>query len=252
MSYLQALILSAVEGLSEFLPISSTAHLTLTSYLLGLSQTHFVKTFEISIQSGTIVAALVYYRTHLTQDKAIHPKIALALLPSLIVGGLFYHFIKSYLIGNLWVTLTALGLGGGVLLVISPRAHPNSSPTYLQAIVIGLFQALAVIPGVSRSASSITGGLLVGLSQFAATEFAFLLAIPTLFAATSLDLYSSLDKFSRSDTALLSIGFVGSAVTGFFAIKYFLKYIERHSLRAFGLYRVLLALYILFSLTRSA
>ncbi len=247
MNLLHAAILGLVEGVTEFLPISSTAHLTLVSYLLGLPQSDFVKTFEISIQSGAIFAALIYYRKRFLSSHAL-----VGFIPTAVIGLIFYPLIKHYLIGNLGITLIAILIGGLVLLFIKPKSQLSSSLTYPQAFLIGLFQATAVIPGVSRSAAAIVGGLLVGQSQVAATEFSFLLAIPTLFAATALDLYKSASWLTLQNIPVLFAGFLVSFISALVAIKLFIGYVSNHSLRSFGIYRIILALLILLSLVKSA
>lgn len=245
MNIIHALILGVVEGITEFLPISSTAHLTLASSLLGLSQSDFVKTFEISIQSGAILAAIIYYSKRLISNRVLLSKVFTAFVPSALVGLVLYKFIKSFLIGNLWVTLIALFAGGLVLLVIKPKKNVSSNLSYFNAIIIGLCQSLAIIPGVSRSAATIVAGLLLGQSQAASTEFSFLLAIPTLLAAASLDLVKSVSLLSEANLPLLLVGFISSAVTAFLAIKFFVRFVASHSLRFFGVYRIALASLIL-------
>ena len=242
MNLFHAVILSIVEGITEFLPVSSTAHLFLVSNFLGLSQSDFVKTFEISIQSGAILAAVIFYRKQIFTRRDLVLKAIAGFIPSAFIGLVFYKFIKQVLIGNLWITLVAMFTGGLVLLFIKQKKANSSVISYRMAAIIGLFQSLAVIPGVSRSGAAIVGGLVLGLSQSSSTEFSFLLAIPTLFAATSLDLFKSASQLTQANWPLLFVGFIGSALTAILAIKLFTNFVSKHSLRLFGVYRIVLTL----------
>ena len=248
MDYLQALILSVVEGISEFLPISSTGHLILTSELLKIPQTEFVKSFEVIIQLGAILAVVILYAKTLVTNRKLWPKLLAAFLPTAVIGFSLYGLIKQYLLGNAIVTLWALFIGGIVLIVIEKlykekEHHLDKAEnlSYKKAMLIGLVQSLSVIPGVSRSASTIFGGLFVGLKRKTAVEFSFLLAIPTMAGATALDLLKSNFSFSTHEWSILAVGFVGSFITAILAVKYFLRYIEHHTFVAFGVYRIILA-----------
>jgi undecaprenyl-diphosphatase len=249
MDQTQALILSIVEGISEFLPISSTGHLVLTSQILNIPQTNFVKSFEIFIQLGAILAVVILYFKTLINNFKLWKNIVLAFIPSAILGLLFYHVIKAYLLGNIIVTLAALLLGGIVLIFLEKILPKRKNQvkdldqlTPKQAILIGLAQSVSMIPGVSRSAATIVGGLFLGLNKKPATEFSFLLAIPTMMAATALDLFKSDFAFSQDQVLILLIGFVGAFITAMLAVKFFIQYIQNHSLFAFGVYRIILAL----------
>lgn len=254
MSILQSIIFAIVEGLTEFLPVSSTAHLVLTSQILGIVQSEFVKSFEIIIQLGAILAVVVLYFRELLINKKLWVSIIVAFLPSAVLGLFLYDFIKKQLIGNGLVTALALIIGGLAFMAIDKLLSnkAKSSQTLIKdlgikkLLSIGLFQCLAMIPGVSRSASSIFGGILTGLNKAEATKFSFFLAIPTMLAATTLDLYKSELSFSQQETTILLVGFVGSFVTALFAIKAFIKFVQKHSFTSFGLYRVIVGLYWLF------
>jgi len=202
MTLLQALVLGIVEGLTEFLPISSTGHLILAAKLLGLAQTEFQKSFEIVIQLGAILAVVVLYWRSFLRPKVL-AKVIAAFIPTGIIGLALYHLVKTYLLGNEMVVLAALALGGLVLILFelwhrepAGAVGEVDSVTYLQAIGIGLFQALAIIPGVSRSGATIVGGLAMGLTRETIVEFSFLLAVPTMLAATGLDLIKNASSFS--------------------------------------------------------
>lgn len=237
MDAIQAIVLSVVEGITEFLPISSTGHLILASNLLRVSQTDFVKSFEIAIQLGAILSVVGMYWRRLWDAK-----ILVAFIPSAIIGFISYPFIKSQLIGNTNVVLWSLFLGGLVLLFIDRLAPGKGTLSIQSALVIGLFQSVSMIPGVSRAAATIIGGLLVGLDRKSAVEFSFLLAVPTMLAATSLDLVKSGWSFSGSEWLLLLIGFVGSLITAWISVKFLLHFIKSHNFFSFGIYRIALAI----------
>lgn len=259
MSPLHSIILGIVEGLTEFLPISSTAHLSLTSQLLGIAQTDFIKTFEIAIQSGAMLAVIaIYWRKFLNME--INKKIIAGFLPTAILGFVLYKLIKSYLIGNLYVTLASLFIGGIILIVFEKNINKKEKtqvPTnetdiiglsYKKTALIGLFQSLAVIPGVSRSAATIISGRLLGLKKDSVVEFSFLLAVPTILAATGYDLLKNYVLFSSQDIGSLSLGFIFSFITAIISIKFFISYISKHSLTSFGIYRILVSILILISI----
>lgn len=257
MDILYAVVLSVVEGVTEFLPISSTGHMILVADLLKISETEFVKSFEIIIQLGAILAVGVLYIRLLLTNKALWTKLIAAFVPTGIVGLLLYKFIKNYLIGNTAVVLWSLFIGGIFLIVwekfFQREISPNPSLlkrgtsqfenlSYRKAFIIGLFQSLSVVPGVSRAAGTIVGGMIVGLNRRAAVEFSFLLAVPTMAAATGLDLLKSGFSFNSNEWVLLGIGFAGAFITALITVKYFLKFVEKHTFVPFGVYRIVLAL----------
>jgi undecaprenyl-diphosphatase len=249
MNYLQAIILSIVEGLTEFLPISSTGHMVLASKLLNIMQLDFVKSFEIIIQLGSIFAIIFLYWSTISRNIRIWKKIITAFIPTAIIGFLLYKIIKSFLLGNPLITLLAL-LIGGLLIVFFEIVHKENNSqndniekiSYKNAFLIGLFQSISVIPGVSRSAATIIPALLLGTKRKVAVEFSFLLAIPTMFAATGLDLIKSSFSFTPYEYSILLIGFVGSFLVAILAVKFFLNFIKKHTLIPFGVYRIILAI----------
>lgn len=247
MTILQSLILAAVEGLTEFLPISSTGHLILASQLLGLAQSDFVKTFEIAIQAGAILAVIALYSKTLLHRQALWSRLLIAFLPTAIIGALLYPFIKNILLGNTIVVLVSLAIGGVFLIIFERFYLPRTTPVpleklpYRSAFLIGLTQAVSIIPGVSRAAASMVGGMLLGLPRTSAAEFSFLLAVPTILAATLLDLTQTSFVFSSQEYFTLLLGLVGSFVTAYLAIKNFITYLQHHTLTAFGVYRIILA-----------
>ncbi len=249
MNLFDAIILGIVEGITEFLPVSSTGHLILTSHLLGLTQTEFLKSFEIAIQLGAVLSVIILYGRTLLIDLEIVKRVLWAFIPTAIVGLLAYKVIKKLLLGNVSVVLGALFLGGALMIVfeILHKEKENSIDrvaqiSITQAILIGLFQSLALIPGVSRAAATILGGLILGIKRKTIVEFSFLLAIPTLLAATGLDLIKNRDIFSLDQIGLLGIGFAASFFVAILSIKFLLYYIQRRNFILFGIYRILLAL----------
>lgn len=245
MDIIQALVLGVVEGITEFLPISSTAHLMAASTLLGLPQSTFVKTFEIAIQLGAILAVVaLYWRSFLDIKKLSY--IATAFLPTAIIGFALYPFIKDSLIGNLPLALATLAAGGVVLIVFEYwhrgcKRTRTTEMTYWQALIVGMAQAVAVVPGVSRSAATIVGGLALGIERRTITEFSFLLAAPTMAAATAYDLLKNYQSFSTADFGVLAVGFVASFAVALGAITWLLRYVQTHDFTAFGLYRIVAA-----------
>lgn len=255
MDIFQAVFLGVIEGITEFLPISSTGHLILATEALGIPHTDFQKSFEIIIQLGAILAVISLYWKDLLNIEILK-KLFIAFLPTAAVGLLLYSFIKTYLIGNPAVVVWALFLGGIALIVFEllHREHETAtgdiqSMSYKQAAFVGLAQAAAVVPGVSRSAATILGGLLLGMKRTAIVEFSFLLAVPTMVAATGLDIVKSASVFSMDQFGLLAAGFVASFVVAMLAIKFLLGFVRSHSFIGFGIYRIVLAaLFFLFVL----
>ncbi|MCX5811754.1 MAG: undecaprenyl-diphosphate phosphatase [Proteobacteria bacterium] len=249
MNLLQALIFGIVEGITEFLPISSTGHLMLTAQLLGLSQTEFLKTFEIVIQFGAILSVVViYWKTLLLNFEALK-RVILAFLPTAALGLLFYKIIKQFLMKSNQVVLWSMFIGG-ICLIVFEMLHKEkddavddiSNIPYRTALMIGLFQSIAMIPGVSRSAATIVGGLIMNLRRKTIVEFSFLLAIPTMLAATALDLLKNASQFSIAQINFLSVGFILSFVFALLSVKFLLNYIKHHTFISFGIYRIVLAL----------
>ena len=248
MNYIQALILSIVEGISEFLPISSTGHLILASDLLKISQSEFVKSFEIIIQFGAISAVVFLYWKKISSNFNLWPKLLIGFMPAGIIGLTLYKAIKGLLLGNSLITVASLFLGGILLIVLEKiykeREHHLSSIdeiSYKQAFWIGVCQSVSIIPGVSRSAATIIGGMFLGLKRTTAVEFSFLLAIPTMAAATGLDLVKSDFAFSTNEYTLLGVGLLGSFITALFAIKFLIKFVQKNNFIPFGIYRIILS-----------
>jgi undecaprenyl-diphosphatase len=255
MTTLQALILGIVEGITEFLPVSSTAHLILVTYALHLAETEFVKSFQIIVQLGAILSVVVLYWKKFWNWQVLI-KLVVAFIPTGIIGLTVYPIVKGYLLGNVTVVLWSL-LIGGLALIAFERFRPQaeepdpdfSEITYRRALWIGVFQAIAVIPGVSRSAATIVGGSLLGVGKRTIVEFSFMLAVPTMLAASALELLKSHAAVSENVPAL-AVGFVVSFVTAILAIKSFLTYIKKRDFTFFGWYRVGLAVLFYFFVLR--
>lgn len=251
MTIIESIILGIIEGITEFLPVSSTGHLILAADLLAIADSPFLTSFEIIIQLGAIFAVVFLYWKELFKIENIK-KLIVAFIPTGVVGLTVYKVIKEYLLGNEYVVVGALFLGGIVLIIFellhkenaeAPEAEREiADVTYKQALGIGLFQSLAVVPGVSRSAATIMGGLLLGLKRKTTVEFSFLLAVPTMCAATGLDLLKNAGNFSRDQVDVLTVGFIVSFVVALLSIKFLLVYIQKHNFIPFGVYRIVLAL----------
>lgn len=249
MDIFQLIILGVVEGFTEFLPISSTAHLILTSRLLGLQESEFLKSFTIAIQLGAIFAVVLLYARRLVVDWEMNKRVLVAFLPTAVMGFVLYKVIKGILFENVGIIVLTLFVGG-VFLILFEYFHKERSNegedveiiSYTQAFLIGCAQAFAVVPGVSRAGATIVGGMLLGVSRKAIVEFSFLLAIPTMVAATGYDLLKSGDGFTSSQFLLLAIGFVFSFFFALLGVRFLLHYIQHKSFVGFGVYRIVISL----------
>lgn len=221
----------------------------LTGHALGLDQTAFLKTFEIVIQFGAILSVVFLYWRSLLIDRETLKRVIVAFIPTGVLGLALYKIVKKYLLASSTVVLWSL-LIGGILLIIFELLYKEkeesveelSTIPYGTSILIGLFQAIAMIPGVSRSASTIVGGLILGLKRKTIVEFSFLLAVPTMLAATGLDLMKNIGDFSLDQIHFLSIGFVVSFFAALAGVKYLLAFIKHHTFIPFGIYRIVLVL----------
>jgi len=248
MDIIQTVVLAIVEGLTEFLPISSTGHLILASDLLNIEQTDFVKSFEIYIQLGAILSVLFLYLGKLKKKEVILPALT-AFLPTAAMGFLLYGTVKNFLLGNTLITLAALFWGGVFIILIEyfykEREHHVSEIEKISlknSFIIGLFQSVSLVPGVSRAAATIIGARLMGVRRKTAAEFSFILALPTMLSASILDLIKSDLAFTTNETLLIILGFVSSFVVATLAIKFFVDYIQNHTFIIFGIYRIILSI----------
>ena len=240
-----AIILAVVEGLTEFLPVSSTGHTILAATLLHIAQTPFVKSFELALEFGSILAVVALYGRYFLQLEVLK-RLIVAFIPTGIVGLLIYRFFKDVLFGNVQVVLWALLLGG-IAIILFEFAYKErytiediSKIPYTYCLLIGIFQSFSVIPGLSRSAPTIMGGLALGMKRQTIVLFSFLLAVPTMIAASGYDLLQSYNQFSMGQVDLLLVGFVTSFLVAMPAIKFFLGYVRKHNFIPFGVYRILL------------
>ena len=248
MNIIQSIILSIIEGLTEFLPISSTGHMILASSIMNISEDAFVKTFEISIQIGAILAVLFLYFKRFLTGISIYLKLGIAFIPTGIIGFLAYHFIKTYLFNPIIVSVSLI-LGGIVLILIDKRVARQGSNTdtlenisYKHAFFIGLFQSVSVIPGVSRAAATIAGGIFNGLDRRQAVEFSFLLAVPTMFIATGYELYKTPAVFAGHEVLLICIGLLVAFITAWIAVKAFVSIVQNYGFKYFGYYRIIIGI----------
>lgn len=247
MTILHAIILGIIEGLTEFLPISSTGHMILTSSILGIPETEFVKTFEIAIQIGAILAVLSLYFKKLIMSPPLWGKLIVAFIPTGIVGFLAYETIKMYLFNPLTVSISLI-VGGVILILLNKWTERKSSyasiekVSYIDALKIGVIQCLSMIPGTSRAAATIFGGVFAGFDRKQAAEFSFLLAIPTMAAATGYDLLKSGITFSSGEWQLLSIGFITALISAIFAVRWFIAFLTKHGFKLFGYYRIVIGI----------
>ncbi|HRY37013.1 MAG TPA: undecaprenyl-diphosphate phosphatase [Candidatus Magasanikbacteria bacterium] len=248
MSYFHAIIIAVVEGITEFLPISSTGHMILTADLLKLEYSKFLSTFEISIQLGAILAVIYLYWKKLFIGIEIWKKIIVAFLPSAILGFTFYPMIKKMLEGNT-VVLWSLFLGGIVLIIFELWYKERETDiseveniSYKQSFIVGLYQCIAMIPGVSRSAATIIGGLTQRMKRKTIIEFSFLLAIPTMGAATGYDLLKNASAFNIDQLLLLFTGFIISFFVAIISIKFLLSLVKKYTFIGFGVYRIIIAI----------
>lgn len=249
MNLFEAVILGIVEGLTEFLPISSTAHLILSSKLLSIPDSAFLSSFIIAIQLGAIASVILLFRDTILWDRERMQRVLVAFIPTALIGFVLYKLLKEVLVENLTLIASALFIGGVVLLVFE-YFHKRESVTvesvgpmsYATAFWIGCIQAIAIIPGVSRSGATILGGLMLGLSRKDIVEFSFLLAIPTMLAATGYDLLKTGASFNSNEWLSLVVGFVTSFIAAYLSVRFLLAYIKTHDFALFGWYRIVLGL----------
>ena len=251
MSIIQAIILAIIEGLTEFLPVSSTGHMIIGSSVMGIASDPFVKMFTVAIQLGAILSVVVLYWKRFFQSLDFYFKLIIAFIPAAVFGFLFNDKIDE-LLERVDVVGYTLVLGGIVFLFIDKIFESNNESkqevTYPIALKIGFFQTIAMIPGVSRSAATIIGGLTQKLSKTTAAEFSFFLAVPTMFAATAykfLKFFKEENAFGSHEITLLAVGNVVAFVVGILAIKSFISFLTKHGFKWFGYYRIVLGAVIL-------
>ena len=254
METIQTIIIAIVEGLTEFLPVSSTGHMIITEKLLKLPDSEYIKMFTVAIQLGAILAVVVLYWKKFFNIKnwQFYLKLAVAVVPALVLGFLFSKKIDMLLESSLTVAISLLA-GGIVLLFVDnlfkkPVIDTEENISYPKAIVIGIWQCIAMIPGVSRSAASIIGGMQQKLTRSAAAEFSFLLAVPTMLAATVYKLYQFYKQsggFSANEIKQLAIGNLTAFIVAMIAIKFFISFLKKYGFKVWGYYRIVLGIILL-------
>ncbi|WP_430906116.1 undecaprenyl-diphosphate phosphatase [Maribacter sp. 2-571] len=249
MDYLQAIVLAIIEGITEYLPVSSTGHMIIASSFFGIAQEDFTKLFTIVIQLGTILSVVVLYFKRFFQTVDFYLKLLVAFMPAVVLGLLLSDLIDA-LLENPVTVAVSLVLGGIVLLRVDHwfGDAEETEISYLTALKIGFFQCLAMIPGVSRSGASIVGGMSQKLSRTAAAEFSFFLAVPTMLGATlkkSYDYYNAGFTLTSDQINLLIIGNVVGFLVALLAIKSFIGYLSKHGFKLFGYYRIIVGVALL-------
>lgn len=248
MNVVEAIILAIVEGLTEFLPVSSTGHMIIASYIMGINELELTKIFTVNIQFGAILSVVVLYWKRFFTSLDIYFKLFIAFIPAAFFGLLLSEYIDM-LLENVVVVAVMLLLGG-IVLVFVDKWFVNAKDdidqlNYTKSFKIGLFQCLAMVPGVSRSAATIIGGLNENLGRKAAAEFSFLLAVPTMFAASSYKLLQGYKTIDVADVQILIIGNIVAFIVAMIAIKFFIAILTKYGFKVFGYYRIVLGLGIL-------
>ncbi len=247
MSWIEALILAIVEGITEFLPVSSTGHMILAEGIMGMKSNDFIQAFIINIQFGAILSVVVLYWKRFFQTIKFYYKLFVAFLPAAFFGLLLSDYIDM-LLESVYVVAVMLILGGIVLLFIDnwfSKVSDDQEVTYPKALKIGFFQVIAMIPGVSRSAATIIGGMTQGLDRKAAAEFSFFLAVPTMLAASGYKLLKNHSAITMDNIDILIFGNVIAFIVAMIAIKSFISFLTKHGFKVFGWYRIIVGLTIL-------
>lgn len=255
MNYIHAILLGIVEGITEFLPISSTFHLIFTAKLLGIHDSEFTKLFEVFIQSGAILAVFFMYFKTLWNDLDLAKKAIVSFIPTALVGFALKGVIKSVFFETDWLMIGAFFFVAfiffGIEYAISQKKltidREVSTLTYKQAIIIGLAQSLAVIPGVSRAGSVMVAMMMSGFRRDEAARYSFILSIPTIFAASALDLLDMREvAFANlNNSGLLLVGFLTAFVSAYFVVKWLISFLQKNSLAPFGWYRIVVGIILL-------
>lgn len=247
MTIWQAIILAIIEGITEFLPISSTGHMIIASSVMGISHSEFVKMFTVNIQFGAILSVIVLYTRRFLQTADFYYKLLVAFLPAAVIGFLLNDYIDA-LLENVVVVAIMLLVGGIVLVFIDKIAqdHPKDREiTYPEALKIGFFQCIAMIPGVSRSAATIIGGMFQGLTRKQSAEFSFFLAVPTMAAAAGYKFLKTYEIIQAEDIKILLLGNLVAFIVAMAAIKFFINFLTKYGFKLFGYYRIVLGIILL-------
>ena len=247
MTWIEALIIAIVEGITEFLPVSSTGHMIITEGVLGMKSNDFTQAFLINIQFGAILSVVALYWKRFFQSMKFYYKLFVAFLPAAFFGLLLDDYISA-LLESVYVVAIMLIIGGIVLVFVDKwftKFDENQEVTYPKALKIGLFQVMAMVPGVSRSAATIIGGMTQGLTRKTAAEFSFFLAVPTMFAASAYKLLSNYEAINIDNIDKLIFGNVIAFIVAFLAIKSFINFLTKHGFAIFGYYRIVIGLVII-------
>ena len=247
MDWLQAFIISVVEGITEFLPISSTGHMIITEKLLGLQSDEFVNLFIVNIQLGAILSVVVLYRKRFFKSLKFYYVLFVAFLPAAVFGLLLGDYIDILLESVITVAVSLI-IGGIFLLFVDnifKNQDKNQEVSYKKGLIIGFFQVLAMIPGVSRSAATIIGGMAQKLTRKTAAEFSFFLAVPTMFAATLYKLYKNHEALTADNLDILIFGNIVAFIVAMLAIKFFINFLTKYGFKLFGWYRIVVGAVIL-------
>jgi len=260
MNIFHAVILGIVEGITEFLPISSTFHLIFTSKILGVIQNDFTKLFEVFIQSGAILSVTLLYFSNVVKYKELTKKVIISFLPTAFVGFILYKFIKNVLFENQILMIGIFTVVGVVFLLVEwlikkdkiQLKRSTNNLSYKEALIIGLFQSFAIVPGVSRAGAVIVIMMLLRFKRNEAAYYSFLLSIPTIFTASFFDLYKMRSIVSNysNNWILLAAGFVTAFISSYFVVKWLIDYLKKNSLVFFGFYRIALAIILALTLFR--
>lgn len=251
MTIFEAIIIAIVEGITEFLPVSSTGHMIITQEILGMKIDDFVKAFTVNIQFGAILSVIVLYWKRFFQSFDFYYKLFIAFLPAAVIGFVMMDFIDQML-GSVLVVAVML-VAGGVVLIFADRwfnkPKEQQEITWVTAFKIGLFQCISMIPGVSRSAATIIGGMTQGLNRKTAAEFSFFLAVPTMFAASGYKLLKNYEIITQQNISVLLIGNIVAFIVAMIAIKTFIALLTRYGFKWFGYYRIVVGVAILVMLS---
>lgn len=247
MTIWQALILAIIEGITEFLPVSSTGHMIIASSVMGISHSEFTKMYTVNIQFGAILSVLVLYTRRFLQTTDFYYKLFVAFLPAAVIGFLLNDYIDA-LLENVVVVAISLLVGGIILVFIDRIAkdYPKDREiTYPEALKIGFFQCIAMIPGVSRSAATIIGGMFQGLTRKQSAEFSFFLAVPTMAAAAGYKFLKTYESIEVADIKILLFGNAIAFIVAMLAIRFFINFLTKYGFKVFGYYRIVLGIILL-------
>lgn len=247
MGFIEAIFLAIIEGLTEFLPVSSTGHMIIASTFMDIASDDFTKLFTVAIQFGAILSVVIVYFKKFFQSLNFYVKLFVAFIPTGILGLLLKSYVDE-LLENIWVVATSLLIGGVILLFVdkwfaSNEEEGEDEVSFKTGFIIGIFQSIAMIPGVSRSAATIIGGLTQKLTRKTAAEFSFFLAVPTMFAATVKSMWDEkalLLNSSNNEWILLILGNIVAFIVAYLAIKSFISFLSKHGFKVFGYYRIVL------------